>query len=88
MEANASYQQQDEVGSIHYYRPFEVPPGISRTPRLPVELNMSGVGYDAVKRALGGSLKLDTTAKVGVRIRHYNDIILYRGKGISAHVKL
>ncbi|EAU34560.1 conserved hypothetical protein [Aspergillus terreus NIH2624] len=88
VEANASYQEHEEVGKIHYYQPFQVPPGLSRTPRLPVELNMTGVGYDAVKKALGGSLELDATARVGVQIQHYSDTILYRGKGIDSRVQL
>ncbi|KAL4889001.1 hypothetical protein BDV59DRAFT_122716 [Aspergillus ambiguus] len=88
IEANASYQEHEQVGKIHYYRPFKVPPGLSRTPRLPVELNVNGVGYDALKRALGGSLQLDAVAKVGVRIQRYSDSIVYYGEGITSRVQL
>ena len=88
VEANAFYQKHEEVGSINYYIPFPVPPGLSTTPRLPVDLNLSGIGYDALKRALGGTLKLDAVAKVGVLIRHYRTTITYYGQGITARVKI
>ncbi|KAE8136858.1 hypothetical protein BDV38DRAFT_283534 [Aspergillus pseudotamarii] len=88
VEANAFYQKDEEVGSIDYYIPFLVPPGLSITPRLPVELNLNGIGYDALRKALGGTLKLDAVAKVGVLIRSYRTTITYYGQGITARVKI
>ncbi|KKK20027.1 hypothetical protein ARAM_004062 [Aspergillus rambellii] len=88
IEAQAFYEHDQEVGTINYYEPFPVPPGVSQTPRLPVDLNLGGIGYDAVKRAVGGTLHLDTVAKVGVKIEDYSDTILYHGNGITARVKL
>ncbi|OGM39891.1 hypothetical protein ABOM_011379 [Aspergillus bombycis] len=88
VEANAFYQKHEEVGSINYHIPFPVPPGLSTTPRLPVDLNLSGIGYEALKKALGGTLKLDAVAKVGVLIRHYRTTITYYGQGITARVKI
>ncbi|KAL4921241.1 hypothetical protein BDW62DRAFT_175259 [Aspergillus aurantiobrunneus] len=88
IEAQAFYQHDKEVGSIIYYIPFSVPPGLSHSPRLPVDLNLGGIGYDAVKRAVGGTLELDTIAKVGVQVGNYNDTIHYRGKGIKAKITL
>ncbi|KAE8323386.1 hypothetical protein BDV39DRAFT_182418 [Aspergillus sergii] len=88
VEANAFYQKHEEVGSINYYIPFPVPPGLSTTPRLPVELNLNGIGYDALRKALGGTLKLDAVAKVGVLIRRYRTTITYYGQGITARVKI
>ncbi|KAE8150086.1 hypothetical protein BDV25DRAFT_155026 [Aspergillus avenaceus] len=88
IEARAFYQEHENVGSISYYSSFSVPPGLSRTPRLPVELNLNGIGYDALKKALGGSLKLDAVARVGVQIHQYSDTIAYQGHGITSHVKI
>ncbi|RAL09018.1 uncharacterized protein BO97DRAFT_445840 [Aspergillus homomorphus CBS 101889] len=91
VDAQAFYQaesEEAEVGTIDYRIPFPVPPGLSVTPRLPVDLNLGGIGYDALKRALGGSLELDTVAKVGVQIQHYREWVMYHGKGIKAKVKL
>ncbi|KAL5342567.1 hypothetical protein BJX70DRAFT_294020 [Aspergillus crustosus] len=88
VEAQAFYEHDKEVGTINYFDSFSVPPGLSHSPRLPVDLNLGGIGYDAVKRAVGGALNLDTVAKVGVQIGNYTDVIVYRGKGITAKVKL
>ncbi|KAI9723472.1 MAG: hypothetical protein M1828_004202 [Chrysothrix sp. TS-e1954] len=65
----------DAVGTIDYDEPLEVPPGSTETPRLPVEWSLSSVGYDAVKQALGGMLKLSAKANVSVRIGEYEDKI-------------
>ncbi|KAL5050318.1 hypothetical protein BDW71DRAFT_173608 [Aspergillus fruticulosus] len=88
IKAQAFYEHDHEVGAINYFTPFSIPPGLSHSPRLPVDLNLGGIGYDAVKRAVGGTLDLDTVAKVGVRIEKYIDTVHYRGKGIKAKVKL
>nr|POE85443.1 hypothetical protein CFP56_43759 [Quercus suber] len=83
----------DKVGHIFYDSPFAVPP-IDRdgngmtTPRLPVEWSLGGVGYDAVKRALGGNLKLGAFAYVGVRIGSWQEEVWFRGKGIGASIRL
>ncbi|KAL4927175.1 uncharacterized protein BDV17DRAFT_133517 [Aspergillus undulatus] len=88
IEATAFYERDHEVGQINYSEPFLIPPGLSHSPRLPVQLNLSGIGYDALKRAVGGSLDLDTVARVGVRIGNFSEVIRYRGKGIKAKVTL
>ncbi|KAL4878544.1 hypothetical protein BJY04DRAFT_110477 [Aspergillus karnatakaensis] len=88
IEAQAFYEHDKEVGTINYFIPFSVPPGLSHSPRLPVDMNLGGIGYDAVKRAVGGTLDLDTVAKIGVRIGNYTQTVVYRGKGIKARVKL
>lgn len=76
------------MGNINYYRPFKVPPGLSQTPRLPVNLDLDGIGYDALKKALGGSLALDAVARVGIQVRNYSDIIIFHGKGIKSRVRI
>ncbi|KAL4964765.1 uncharacterized protein BDV14DRAFT_72062 [Aspergillus stella-maris] len=88
IEATAFYQHDHEVGKINYFESFPIPPGLSNSPRLPVELNLSGIGYDALRRAVGGTLDLDTVAKVGVLIGNYSEVVRYRGSGIKARVSL
>ncbi|KAL4740329.1 hypothetical protein BDV11DRAFT_185607 [Aspergillus similis] len=88
IEAQAFYEHDHEVGAINYYTPFSILPGLSHSPRLPVDLNLGGIGYDAVKKAVGGTLDLDTVAKVGVRIENYYTTVHYCGEGIKAKVKL
>ena len=78
----------DTVGKIVYDGDLKVPPGDSETPRLPVDWNLGSVGYDAIKKALGGILRLKAFAHVGVRIGQYEDRIWYRGKGIGANIRL
>lgn len=78
----------DEVGHIDYDQPFAVPPGQMTTPRLPVDWNLGSVGYEAVRRALGGTLKLAAEATVGVRLGQWQEEIWFRGGGIGAKIRL
>lgn len=65
-----------------------MPPGSSQSPRLPVDLDFGGAGYEALKKALGGTLKLDAVAEVGVKLGDYENVIFYEGKGIGAKVRI
>ena len=94
INATAMYRG-DDVGHIFYGEEygglpeeFEVPPGASVSPRLPVDWDLGSVGYEALKRALGGTLRLSAKATVGIRIGEYNLRIWFKGGGIGAHVKL
>ncbi len=78
----------DPVGTIDHDMPFAVPPGESRTPRLPVAWGLDGVGYDAVRSALGGQLKLIARATVGIRIGRFEERLWYIGRSIGAHIRL
>jgi len=88
INATAMYKG-DDVGHIEYDIPFKVPPGKTiTTPRLPVDWSLGSVGYDAVKNALGGSLKLAARATVGVRLGRWEERIWFQGKGIGAKIRL
>jgi hypothetical protein len=87
INATALYKG-DEVGRIEYDEPFEVPPGQSTSPKLPVDWNLGSVGYDAVRKALGGTLKIRAEAEVGVRIGLWEETIWYTSNGIGAKVRL
>lgn len=88
IDATAFYNHTDPVGKIIYDLPFAVPPGASKTPRLPVDWSLDSVGYEAVKSALGGTLKLDAKAEVGVRIGAYEQSVWFVAGGIGASVRL
>ena len=88
INATAFYNHTDPVGVILYHLPFAVPPGPSQTPRLPVDWSIGGTGYDAVRDALGGSLKLDAKADVGIRVGLYEVVVWFVGGGIGAQVRL
>lgn len=87
MNATAYYEGHP-AGKILYDLPFAVPPGVSTSPRLPVDWSMGGLGYDAIKKALGGELKLSAFAEVGIRIGRFRDSMWYEGKGIGAKIRL
>ena len=87
INATAFYHDED-VGRIVYEEDLVVPPGDSETPKLPVDWSIGSVGYDAIKNALGGTLKLKAFAHVGVKIGKYEDRVWYRGRSIGAKVRL
>lgn len=87
LNATAFYHD-DEVGHIDYDLPFAIPPGTTTSPRLPVDWNLGSVGYDAVRGALGGTLKLSARAVVGIRLGKWEERIWYQGGGIGAKIRL
>ncbi|OAA43818.1 hypothetical protein NOR_04393 [Metarhizium rileyi] len=88
INATAFYNHTELVGQIIHEEPFDVPPGLSQTPRLPVEWSADHVGFDKLKKALGGSLKLDAVADVTVRLGYWIEKVHYVGKAIGAKVSL
>ncbi len=75
------------MGAILYELPFEVPPGASESPRLPVDWDLGSVGYEAVKEAVGGRLKLDARAEVEVRVGAWGERVWFLGRGVGAGVR-
>ncbi len=87
VNATAYYNHTEPVGVIISDAEFGVPPGLSQTPKLPVEWSPDSVGFDKLRKALGGDLKLDAKAEVGVRLGTWHETIRYEGTGIGAHVR-
>lgn len=46
------------------------------------------MGYGAVKQALGGGLRLDAKADVGVGVGRWREVVWFSGRGIGARVVL
>jgi hypothetical protein len=88
VNATALYNHTEPIGRIEYDLPFAAPPGASQTPRLPVEWSMDSVGYGKLREALGGRMKLDARAVVGVRLGRWTETVWYVGRGIGAGVRL
>jgi hypothetical protein len=86
INATAFYNHTEPVGRMEYYLPFKVPPGSSQTPKLPVDWSVDSVGYDALRKALGGTLELDGRGTFGVRLGEWSETIWYTGTGIGATV--
>ncbi|EUC50097.1 hypothetical protein COCMIDRAFT_83015 [Bipolaris oryzae ATCC 44560] len=87
MNATA-YHDGHVAGKILYDLPFAVPPGLSESPHLPVDWSFGSLGYDAIKKALGGQLKLSAFAYVGVRIGEWRENVWFKGGKIGANVRL
>ncbi|KAF1983026.1 hypothetical protein K402DRAFT_339257 [Aulographum hederae CBS 113979] len=83
-----AYYKDDVVGKIIYDLPFAIPPGESTSPRLPVDWSLGSVGYEAVRKALGGTLKLHAEADVGIKLGEWEQEVWFAGKGIGAKVRL
>lgn len=75
------------LGGVVYDLPFDVPPGASTSPALPVDWSLDHVGYDELKKALGGRLKLEARAEVGVKLGKWREQIWYVGKGVGAQIR-
>lgn len=88
VNATALYNHTEEIGRIEYDLPFAARPGLSTTPKLPVDWSMDSVGYGKLREALGGRMKLDARAVVGVRLGEWRERVWYVGKGIGAGVRL
>ncbi|KAF2745630.1 hypothetical protein M011DRAFT_504426 [Sporormia fimetaria CBS 119925] len=83
-----SYYEGHQAGRIQYDFPFAVPPGVSESPRLPVDWSFGGLGYEAIRKALGGSLTMTAVGDVGIRIGDWRERVWYRGGKIGAKVRL
>jgi hypothetical protein len=88
INATAFYNHTEPIGKIIYEYPFQVPPGLSTTPKLPVDWSLDSVGYEKARKALGGELKLDAEAIVKVRLGKWSEEVWYVGGGIGASVRL
>jgi hypothetical protein len=84
IKATASHNS-TEIGTIDYPYPFDVKAGENESPRLPVQWALDG---GTARDALGGTLKLDAVADVGVKIGAWQEQVRYEGHGIGAKVRL
>lgn len=88
INATAFYNHTEAIGQVLYDLPIAATPGLSQTPKLPVDWSVGSIGRDKVRKALGGGLKLDASAEVAVRVGHWTERIWYVGRGIGASVRL
>lgn len=88
VNATAFYNHTEAIGQILFDESFAAPPGLTDTPRMPVTWDASSVGYDKLREALGGRLKLDATADVTLRMGNWAETVHYEGKGIGAKVRI
>lgn len=88
INATAFYNHTEAIGRILYDLPIAAKPGLSQTPKLPVDWDVGSIGRDKVREALGGGLRLDARAEVAVRVGHWKERFWFVGRGIGASVRL
>ncbi|OAA76197.1 hypothetical protein LEL_05881 [Akanthomyces lecanii RCEF 1005] len=88
INATAFYNHTEPIARIEHDQAFDVPPGMSETPRLGVQWSSDSVGYDRLREALGGEMRLDASAQVTVRLGNWIETLQYEGRGIGAKVRL
>ena len=84
-----AYHNGTKIAQIDYDYPFDVPKGVSESPKLPVQWELDEFG--TVKEALGGGLKVDAEAVVGVQVGGqggWRERVWFTGGGIGARVRL
>ncbi|GJJ69934.1 hypothetical protein EMPS_02283 [Entomortierella parvispora] len=61
--------------------------GYVKTPRLPVAFDISSVGYEALKKALGGSLEVDVICHIKTRVGNMEMWVDFVKDGVQAEVR-
>ncbi|KAF9922553.1 hypothetical protein FBU30_007320 [Linnemannia zychae] len=61
--------------------------GYIKTPRLPVTFELSSVGYEALKKALGGSLEVDVLCHIKAKVGSMLMWVDFAKEGIQAKVR-
>lgn len=84
----SAYHNGSKIAQIDYNLPFDVPKNRNgfETPKMPVDWALDQLG--TVREALGGNLKLDARAEIGVRIGRWAQRVWFEGRGIGAKVRL
>ena len=89
LSANATYND-ETVGTITEptlnFPVLEGREGYTITDKIPVEVG--SVGYDVIRRALGGQLVVDAVADIVATIGNWRGRIRYNGEGVGANVRL
>jgi hypothetical protein len=89
LAANATYKGEN-VGTItEPTLNFFVLPGkegYTTTDKIPVEVG--SVGYNVIRKALGGQLAVDAVADVVATIGEWRGRVRYYGEGLGANVRL
>ncbi|WPK24198.1 hypothetical protein PUMCH_001463 [Australozyma saopauloensis] len=64
-----------------------IPPGIYKTPRIPVQIS-KGIGADILRKAINGELQVEVFAELEVFVARFSLEIMYHGQGLTATVRL
>ncbi|KAF9345999.1 hypothetical protein BGX26_002531 [Mortierella sp. AD094] len=61
--------------------------GYAKTPRLPVTFDLSSVGYEALKKALGGTLEIDVLCHIKAKVGSMLMWVDFAQDGVSSDVR-
>ncbi|KAF9360638.1 hypothetical protein BGX34_007660 [Mortierella sp. NVP85] len=61
--------------------------GYTKTPKLPVVFDFSSVAYEALRRALGGSLEVDIVCHIKTKVGNMGMWVDYTKNGVSTRVR-
>lgn len=64
-----------------------VPPGIYKTPRIPIQIS-KGLGTKILKKVINGKLQVEVVAQLKVFIGRFSTDLKYHGQGLTAAVRL
>lgn len=71
---------------------FRIKPGLdglTTSPRIPVEWSLDSIGFEEMKKALGGDLKFTAAAHCTLKLGKYQMRVLYNGtRPMKAHIRL
>lgn len=52
-----------------------------------MQWSLDDVGYDTVKKALGGKLSVRAEAEVGVGVGEWREVVMYKGSEVGVTVR-
>ncbi|VEU20228.1 DEKNAAC100976 [Brettanomyces naardenensis] len=87
IQGKASHED-TTLGYISHEEKLVIPPGIYKTPRIPVVMNRSGISGDILRKALNGNLKVETHALLGVTLGDFHMTVLYHGSDVDTRIRL
>ncbi len=61
--------------------------GYAKTPRLPVTFDLSSIGYEALKKALGGTLEIDVVCHIKAKVGSMLMWVDFAKDGVSSNVR-
>ncbi|GMM35287.1 hypothetical protein DASC09_026120 [Saccharomycopsis crataegensis] len=77
-----------ELAHIKTNTILRIPPGVYRTPRLPITYESKGVAGDILRKAINGKLDIESRAEFQLKIGDYDIDMDYSGDGTVAQIRL
>ncbi|QPG77400.1 hypothetical protein FOA43_004813 [Brettanomyces nanus] len=87
IEGKASHDD-TALGYISHEEKLVIPPGVYKTPRIPVTFSRSGLGADILRKALNGELSVETQALLQITIGEFDMTVLYHGMASKTKIRL